>query len=79
MGSSEIWDKYHECCIGNGTNFTRRSRVKLPISNTTLVVFIPNFHCYTHAIPYVNTILTDFCWCFHVRDVQIALLKHMSH
>ena len=18
MGSSEIWDKYHECCIGNG-------------------------------------------------------------
>ena len=24
---------------------------KLPISNTTRVVFIPNFHCYTHAIP----------------------------
>ena len=22
-----------------------------PISNTTRVVFIPNFHCYTHAIP----------------------------
>ena len=21
------------------------------ISNTTRVVFIPNFHCYTHAIP----------------------------
>ena len=18
MGSSEIWDKYHKCCIGNG-------------------------------------------------------------
>ena len=25
---------------------------------------------------HVNTILADFCWCFHVRDVQIALLKH---
>ena len=25
MGSSEIWDKYHECCIGNGINFTRQS------------------------------------------------------
>ena len=34
MGSSEIWDKYHEYCIGNGT---------------TLVVFIPNFTA-THAI-----------------------------
>ena len=21
MGSSEIWDKYHECCIGNGDKF----------------------------------------------------------
>ena len=51
MGSSEIWDKYHKCCIGNGKNFTRQSLVKLPISNTTRVVFVPNFHCYTHAIP----------------------------
>ena len=34
------------------------------------------------AIPmlfHVNTILADVYWCFHVRDVQIALLKHMSH
>ena len=54
MGSCEIWDKYHECCIGNGINFMRRSRVKLPISITRVVftyVAIPNFHCYTHAIP----------------------------
>ena len=33
MGSSEIWDKYHKCCIGNWENFMRHSRVKLPISN----------------------------------------------
>ena len=51
MGSSEIWDKYHKCCIGNGENFTRRSPVKLPIFNATRVVFIPNFPSYTHAIP----------------------------
>ena len=25
---------------------------------------------------HVNTILADFYWCFHVRDVQIAQLKH---
>ena len=31
-------------------NFTRRSRVKFAISNTTRVVFIPNFTA-THAIP----------------------------
>ena len=24
MGSSEIWDKYHKYCIGNGENFTGR-------------------------------------------------------
>ena len=56
MGSSEIWDKYHECCFGNGTNFTRQSRVKLPISNVTRVVFIPNIYCYTHADPCYNHI-----------------------
>ena len=26
MGSSEIWDKYHECCIGNGENFTKQAK-----------------------------------------------------
>ena len=33
-----------------GINFTRRSQVKFTISNTTRVVFIPNFIA-THAIP----------------------------
>ena len=33
-----------------GINTTRRSRVKFTISNTTRVVFIPNFTA-THAIP----------------------------
>ena len=43
MGSSEIWDKYHSCCIGNG---------KFPIQ-LILVVFIPNFTA-THAITSTN-------------------------
>lgn len=42
MGSSEIWKKYHQCCIGNKDNFMRRNRVKFAISDTR-VVFIPNF------------------------------------
>ena len=33
--------KHHKCCVG--TNFMRQSRVKLPISNATRVIFIPNF------------------------------------
>ena len=77
MGSSDIWDKYHECCIGIGKNFTRSSRVKyMPISNTIRVVQI-----FT-AIPllfHVNTIPVDFYWCLQACDVQIALLKHMLH
>ena len=42
MGSSEIWDKYHECCI------------EIFIFNATRVLFIPNFTA-THFI-HVNTI-----------------------
>ena len=35
-----------------GINFTRRSRVKFTISDTTRVVFIPNFTAtHGHAIP----------------------------
>ena len=62
MGSSEIWDKYHSCCIGNGKFHLASPReiyphfrlVKfIPISNTTRVVFIPNFTA-THAITSTN-------------------------
>ena len=49
MGSSEIWDKYHSCCIGNGKFHSASPREIYPHSNTTLVIFIPNFTA-THAI-----------------------------
>ena len=44
MGSSEIWDKCHECCF------------EISIFNATRVVFIPNFIA-THMLFPVNTIL----------------------
>ena len=50
--------------------------MKLPISNAARVVFIT-------AIPmlfFVNTILADFCWRFHVRNISTnCTKKHMSH
>ena len=55
-----------------------QGRVKLLISNTTRVVLS---HIFT-AIPmlfHVNTILADFCGCFHVRDVQIVLLQNIYY
>jgi len=48
--SSEIWDKYHSCCIENLWKFHSASpREILPILNARFVVFIPNFTA-THAI-----------------------------
>ena len=68
MGSSEIWDKYHESYIGNGKILQGQSQVKLLTSNTKRVVFIPNFA--THILFYFHTILTDFHWCFHACDLS---------
>ena len=44
----KIWDKCHSCCIGHLAS----PHEICPISNTTLMVFIPNFTA-THAITYV--------------------------
>ena len=49
MGSSEIWDKYHKCCIGNGENFTRHStHFQYNKSDTYLSQIFTAM--YTHAI-----------------------------
>ena len=44
MGSSEIWDKYHECYIENG-NLTRRNQVTFPFSmqHMSTLIVAPNF------------------------------------
>ena len=49
-GSSEIWDKYHSCCIGNGKFHLALPREIYPYFQYNIVVFIPNFTA-THAIP----------------------------
>ena len=51
MGSSEIIAiNTTNVVLEMGINFTRQSQVKFTISNTTRVVFIPNFAAYTHAV-----------------------------
>ena len=50
MGSSEIWDKYHSCCIGNGKFHSASPREIYPhFQYNTRGIFIPNFTA-THAI-----------------------------
>jgi len=56
MGSSEILDKYHECCIENGKFHSAFPHEIYPHFQTTLVVFIPNFTA-THAITSTNHML----------------------
>ena len=78
MGSSEIWDEYHECRIKNGKNFTRRSGMKLPITNTTGVVFIPNFHCYpcySMLIPDMSLKYENLLCCYVQIVLHINMLK----
>ena len=79
MGSSEIWDKYHECCIGNGDKFHEAKPSELSIFNATRVVFIPNIiatldPCYSQLIQY---------W-LHIRMLCISVAmslctKHAQH
>ena len=64
MGSSEIWDKYHECCIGNGDKSHEAKPSEITISNTTRVVFIPNFTAIPMLFP-VNTILAAYMHAVH--------------
>ena len=64
MGSSEIWDKYHECCIGNGDKFHEAKPSEISIFNATRVVFIPNFIAIPMLFP-VNTILAAYTHAVH--------------
>ena len=56
MGSSEIWDKYHECCIGNGDKFHLASPHEIyPHFQYNIRGIYPKFHCYpcySQLIPY---------------------------
>ena len=51
--AAKIWDKYHSYCFGKGKFRSALPCEIVPISNTTLVVFISNFTA-THAITYAD-------------------------
>ena len=46
MGSSEIWDKYHSCCIGNGKFHLASPREIYPHFQYNTHGIYPKFHCY---------------------------------
>ena len=46
MGSSEIWDKYHSCCIGNGKFHSASPCEIYPHFQYNTRGIYPKFHCY---------------------------------
>ena len=55
MGSSEIWDKYHQCCIGNGDKFHEAKPSEIYHFQYNKSGIYPKFHCYpcySQLIPY---------------------------
>ena len=55
MGSSEIWDKYHECWIGNGDKFHEAKPSEIYHFQHNKSGIYPKFHCYpcySQLIPY---------------------------
>ena len=54
MGSSEIWDKYHSCFIGNGKFHLAPPREIYPHFQYNTRGIYPNFTA-THAITSTNT------------------------
>ena len=56
MGSNEIWDKYHECCIGNGDKFHEAKPSEIYHFQYNKSGIYPKFHCYlcySQLIPYL--------------------------
>ena len=49
MDSSEIWDKYHECCIGKWIKFHRAKPSEISIFNATRVAYI-NYSQHAHQL-----------------------------
>ena len=76
MGSSEIWDKYHECCIGNGINFTRRSEITHFQYNKSGIYpkFSLLYPCYSMLISYSWLLLVFPC----TRYINCATKVYVS-
>ena len=64
MGSSEIWDKYHDCCIGNGDKFHEAKPSEIYHFQYNKSGIYPKFHCYpcySKLIPYSLHTLLNYC------------------
>ena len=69
MGSSEIWDKYHECCIGNGDKFHEAKPSEIYHFQYNKSGIYPKFHCYpcySQLIPY----------SLHIRMLCISIAMY---
>ena len=69
MGSSEIWDKYHECCIGNGDKFHEAKPSEIYHFQYNKSGIYPKFHCYpcySQLIPY----------SLHIRMLFISIAMY---
>ena len=67
MGSSEIWDKYHECCIGNGDKFHEAKPSEIYHFQYNKSGIYPKisllYSCYSQLIPYslhIRMLCTQF-------------------
>ena len=64
MGSSEIWDKYHECCIGNGDKFHEAKPSEIYHFQYNKSGIYPKISLLPMLFP-VNTILAAYTHAVH--------------
>ena len=84
MGSSEIWDKYHECCIGNGDKFHEAKPSEIYHFQYNKSGIYPKisllYPCYSQLIPYSLHIrmlcisVAMYAICHYVRILNMR--KH---
>ena len=81
MGSSEIWDKYHECCIGNGDKFHEAKPSEIYHFQYNKSGIYPKFHCYpcySQLIPY-SLHMRILCISFAICTQFVTICtKHAS-
>ena len=78
LGGDEIWGKHHSVVLELQKISQGKAERNFPFTNTTRVVFIPNFT----AIPMllqVPATFANFCWCFHVHNyISEGLIPHIN-
>ena len=81
MGRSEIWDKYHECCIGNGDKFHEAKPSEIYHFKYNKSGIYPKFHCYpcySQLIPY-SLHICMLCISFAMYAICHYVLNMLLH